>query len=190
MLIKINLIDEQLSIETIEIDHMVNDSKSPSVMMTKSGNVLSVVIDDCRGALMTEGNSNTGDNDSLLNSSRRLFYTNENNRSHQHPPRQGCRNSLPGISLTSLTRVFTPRSSWNGSNAALIHLHQGNSRRLEGLPSYMARRYHMATANSREQVCRILVKIFTDFCGKKNNLQVFDSLSILLSECSIQIRTP
>lgn len=103
---------------------------------------------------MAEGNPSV--EDALLSSRRRLFYTNETNRTYQQQPqRQGCRNSLPGISLTSLTRAFTSRSSWNGSNAALLHLHQGNSRKLESLPGYVAKKYHVTTANSREQVWTI-----------------------------------
>lgn len=89
-------------------------------------------------------------------SQRRLFYTNESNRGYQAshlPPRHPdpCRNSLPRVSLTSLGRAFTPRSSWNGSKAALLQLQRKSSRADGGgVPSYLAKKYHLSTDRSKE----------------------------------------
>lgn len=86
---------------------------------------------------------------------RRLFYTNESNRgyppAHPHPRHSAdhCRNSLPRVSLTSLGRAFTPRSSWNGSKAALLQLQRKSSRTDGGVPGYLAKKYHLTNASDR-----------------------------------------
>ncbi|XP_045027334.1 potassium voltage-gated channel subfamily H member 6 isoform X5 [Daphnia magna] len=89
-------------------------------------------------------------------SQRHLFYTNESNRSYsaahpspRHPADQQCRNSLPRVSLTSLGRAFTPRSSWNGSKAALLQLQRKSSRTDGGVPGYLAKKYHLTNASDR-----------------------------------------
>lgn len=94
---------------------------------------------------------------------RHLFYTNESNRGYspaqpvpRHPADQQCRNSLPRVSLTSLGRAFTPRSSWNGSKAALLQLQRKSSRTDGGVPGYLAKKYHLTNASdrsSKDQVC-------------------------------------
>lgn len=103
-----------------------------------------------------------------------LFYTNESNRSiggcyypasSAQPSgsvgrqNQDVRNSLPRVSLTSLGRAFTPRSSWNGSKAALLQLQRKSSRAEGGgVPSYLAKKYHLSNANShKDQVGQRLV---------------------------------
>ncbi|XP_059351995.1 potassium voltage-gated channel subfamily H member 6-like isoform X6 [Daphnia carinata] len=89
-------------------------------------------------------------------SQRHLFYTNESNRGYsaahpspRHPADQQCRNSLPRVSLTSLGRAFTPRSSWNGSKAALLQLQRKSSRTDGGVPGYLAKKYHLTNASDR-----------------------------------------
>lgn len=89
-------------------------------------------------------------------SQRNLFYTNESNRGYsaahptpRHPGDQQCRNSLPRVSLTSLGRAFTPRSSWNGSKAALLQLQRKSSRTDGGVPGYLAKKYHLTNASDR-----------------------------------------
>ena len=86
---------------------------------------------------------------------RRLFYTNESSRSYMTcgpvalPPSSASRNSLPRVSLTSLGRHFTPRSSWNGSKAALLQLQRKTSRAdssLGGVPGYLAKKYHLTSS--------------------------------------------
>ena len=96
-------------------------------------------------------------------SQRHLFYTNESKRGYspaqplpRHPGDQQCRNSLPRVSLTSLGRAFTPRSSWNGSKAALLQLQRKSSRTDGGVPGYLAKKYHLTNASDRsakDQVC-------------------------------------
>ena len=95
---------------------------------------------------------------------RRLFYTNESSRSYMTcgpvalPPSSASRNSLPRVSLTSLGRHFTPRSSWNGSKAALLQLQRKTSRadaNLGGVPGYLAKKYHLTNrsdSNAKDQV--------------------------------------
>nr|CAH0100109.1 unnamed protein product [Daphnia galeata] len=87
---------------------------------------------------------------------RHLFYTNESNRGYspaqpvpRHSADQQCRNSLPRVSLTSLGRAFTPRSSWNGSKAALLQLQRKSSRTDGGVPGYLAKKYHLTNASDR-----------------------------------------
>ncbi|XP_046437357.1 potassium voltage-gated channel subfamily H member 6-like isoform X3 [Daphnia pulex] len=89
-------------------------------------------------------------------SQRHLFYTNESKRGYspaqpvpRHPGDQQCRNSLPRVSLTSLGRAFTPRSSWNGSKAALLQLQRKSSRTDGGVPGYLAKKYHLTNASDR-----------------------------------------
>lgn len=94
---------------------------------------------------------------------RRLFYTNESNRGYPpaHPPPrhladQQCRNSLPRVSLTSLGRAFTPRSSWNGSKAALLQLQRKTNRTDGGVPGYLAKKYHLTNASDRPAKDQVL----------------------------------
>lgn len=102
----------------------------------------------------TAGHSNSVD--LSPHTQKRLFYTNESNRGYppshpppRHPGDQQCRNSLPRVSLTSLGRAFTPRSSWNGSKAALLQLQRKSSRTDGGVPGYLAKKYHLTNATDR-----------------------------------------
>ncbi len=58
-----------------------------------------------------------------------------------------CGNNLPRLSLPT-ARTFAPRTSWNGSRTALISMQRKPSRN-EGVPAYLARKYHMATLGER-----------------------------------------
>lgn len=108
-------------------------------------------INNMEGASSDTGNYRPG-----LNNTVDLFYTNESNRSsfggqqfQQSGVRhnQDVRNSLPRVSLTSLGRAFTPRSSWNGSKNALLQLQRktSSSRPEGGVPGYLAKKYHLSS---------------------------------------------
>ena len=96
-----------------------------------------------------------------------LFYACESNGGQPRAARPDCRNSLPPrVSLTSLGRAFTPRSSWNGSKAALLQL-QRKPGRLEGVPAYLAKKCHISAINSnKEQVLWPLtsIKMISTLC--------------------------
>ena len=101
---------------------------------------------------------------------KRLFYTNESNRGYppshpppRHPGDPQCRNSLPRVSLTSLGRAFTPRSSWNGSKAALLQLQRKSSRTDGGVPGYLAKKYHLTNATDRSSKDQVHYKIIINF---------------------------
>lgn len=103
-------------------------------------------------------------------SQRHLFYTNESKRGYspaqpvpRHPGDQQCRNSLPRVSLTSLGRAFTPRSSWNGSKAALLQLQRKSSRTDGGVPGYLAKKYHLTNASDRSAKDQVWNKLLTIF---------------------------
>lgn len=151
------LITSRLNAPLIQI---IPDGSPPPAMPPGEGDVNGLEEEERRAGAV--GHSNSADLSPP--SHRRLFYTNESNRgfpssssSPHQPPRypneQQCRNSLPRVSLTSLGRAFTPRSSWNGSKAALLQLQRKSGRTDGGVPGYLAKRYHLTstTANERSQ---------------------------------------
>lgn len=114
------------------------------------------------------GTSTSGD--VSPNNQRRPFYTNESNRGYtpahpapRYPGDQQCRNSLPRVSLTSLGRAFTPRSSWNGSKAALLQLQRKSSRTDGGVPGYLAKKYHLTNASDRQGKEQVFENVFDWF---------------------------
>lgn len=117
-------------------------------------------------------------------SQRHLFYTNESKRGYspaqpvpRHPGDQQCRNSLPRVSLTSLGRAFTPRSSWNGSKAALLQLQRKSSRTDGGVPGYLAKKYHLTNASDRSAKDQVWNKLLTIFLRSSLEFLFFISAS-------------
>lgn len=142
-------------------------SQTESVLITSRLNapLIQIIPDGSPPLPSSDGELNTDDNleqeggqATSPTGRKRLFYTNESNRGYQashlpprHPGDQQCRNSLPRVSLTSLGRAFTPRSSWNGSKAALLQLQRKSSRADGGgVPSYLAKKYHLSNDRPKE----------------------------------------
>jgi hypothetical protein len=169
-----NLIKRTTCLESVLITSRLN---APLIQIIPDGSPTRPSSDrdmnGLEGEIRAAGSVAAGHSNSIdvsPHSQRHLFYTNESNRGYspaqpvpRHPADQ-CRNSLPRVSLTSLGRAFTPRSSWNGSKAALLQLQRKSSRTDGGVPGYLAKKYHLTNASDRsakDQVCRKCLPILS-----------------------------